>query len=121
MKLTSVGFLWFSPLFFHFHLQEPLIAKYFFLKPPINQRQSFGSVESLTLGQHRLQEVMRYGCRTGAGTRGRQTMLPEAHFRQVELAYAHCNKTQYEEALLIRIIFIRFPDPQATTFALKQT
>lgn len=48
-------------------------------------------------------------------------MLPEAHFRQVELAYAHCNKTQYEEALLIRIIFIRFPDPQATTFALKQT
>lgn len=57
----------------------------------------------------------------GAGTRGRQTMLPEAHFRQVELAYAHCNKTQYEEALLIRIIFIRFPDPQATTFALKQT
>lgn len=110
-KADFDGFLWFSPLFFCFHLQEPLIAKYLKKKKSLYQSRA----ESALLGASHLANTVTRKLQTASASSGdlpvtgclrTSLVLKEDRCREAELTYTDEDKTQTaQEGFLIRMTF----------------
>lgn len=116
MKLTSVGFLWFSPLFFCFHLQEPLITKYFveaFYQSKAESQRCWGPHTGPTPspGSHKCHSgdlTVRHSFQRMLDCRSQRPPSDKLNW----LTLNTMKHKQDKEAFLIRIILYTFLNPE---------